>query len=209
MGPGETVTIASGSTVTVGSAGELRGTGTSEASRDATLSSGGNYSVSVSGTLEARYFAINNLGTDGVVISNGAFLNDLDYGTLNKATVGGATLDLSAVTGVYRDRIPYSFEELSFTGGTSSATNVQVGRRTPVVRFFGSNPSNGALWGEPNDTDPGDIAGFGLGRAVWHSGALRRMTSETGYDVTYDTRCRTPLGPTRGRRRGSGGLRIR
>jgi hypothetical protein len=185
-----TATVASAS---VASGAELRLKGVADGTRNATLTSSSSYNLTLTGTMQARYFVLDNLGASGVVVNNGATLRDLDFGELNKANgVSGPALDLSAVTGQYRDRIPYSFEELSFTEDTSDvATNVKARSTTPIVRFFGKRGSsdNGAVWGEADEDDVAQIAGFGLGRIVWHTGALRRMTagSETATDASYDT----------------------
>lgn len=142
---------------------------------------GAGWFMTVSGTIDAKYFTFTDLGAAGIAVSDGGTILRLHEGTLTKeAALTGPCLDLSAVTGVNRSKIPYTLSNLTFAG--TSGENAKAGMGTPMVSFLGGG---GARWGESFDTDPleNELGIASEGRILWLSAQIQNF--DTG--ATYGT----------------------
>ncbi len=170
VGPGRTVTIASGGSLAV--AGELRLLGSSGSL--ATLTSPGTYSMTVSGSLNARRFAVTGVDNAGIVFGAAAEIVELNEGTLTIAGPGPA-LDFSNLTAGDPRRVPYAFVDVTFskTSPSPADRNVKTSSATPTLWFLGSSADNGQLWGAAYEDDA-------AGRITWSSDAVERILYDVG-----------------------------
>lgn len=159
-------------------------TGTSTISASGADSTGWTMTVGATGTFDAEYFTFSDLGDAGVVVSNGGTIKRIHQSTFTKETSRtGPCLDLSAVAGANRAKVPYTANGVTFNG--SSGDNVKSGVDTPLIWFLGSTSDNGARWGESFDDDKGenDVSMPNNGRVLWETGLIRNMTTSTNYNT--------------------------
>ncbi|GEM_PF-6894559 len=178
-----TLSLLQGSTLSVAGTFEaIRATGaTVNSTVNATGgdTSGWSMSVTASGTFDAQYFTFADLSATGVVFAENSTIRRMHECTFTKETsLGGPCIDLSAVTGVNRSRVPHSINGVTFNG--SSGNNVKSGIGTPIVTCLGATTGR---FGEANDDDieENDTAFPNDGRVLFESNIIRNVTTGNTY----------------------------
>ncbi len=179
-----TVSFAANATTTV-SGGALNIVGTTTASTTLTNQGSGRYSLIVNaGTLNAQYYALRNMTSSGLVITNTPTITTLTNGDIEVSQNGATGITVGGTAITQNPAKTFTGNTFSTSTGISSAFNVTA-TGTSISSWRFTNHT-GALAGELFDSDPAGDPGY----LVWDNSSAQITIS----GVVYSDEGSTPIG---------------
>jgi len=157
------------STLTVNNTGRIRVVGTSSSAiATVTRQTAGTYSftVDVGGTIEATYYSFEYMGTSGIQINSGGFIdatNDFDEGTFSNGAAGGVYLNF---LGEFSDATNHTFGSNPVSNVTFNSGPTYNVRRTSGTNLIEFRDAAGSLAGFLYEDD-NTSAAAGTGAIRW------------------------------------------
>jgi len=149
------VRIASSSTISLSNS-TLQMVGSAEATTTVAVMNIGGYGLSLSGgTLNAQYYNIRNLSSEGIELSNSVTVTSLSYGDFELSVDTGTLISVDVDT---IDQNPSKqFTNVRFGTGVATGTNVKLSGSSS--NFWDFTLHFGGFDGEPYDSDGVDACG--------------------------------------------------